>query len=86
MNTAFAHNATATTIASALTGKTVRYLANKSKLKADGVRVFKIDSVQEVSFGKKSGKRYVNVHTTDIDDAGEQKYRNLQLEGIDLVV
>lgn len=73
-------------IASSLVGKTIRYLAKKSSLKKDGVRVFKIESVENVSFGVKSGNRFVTVFAKDVDDAGEGKYRNLHLAGIDLVV
>ena len=73
-------------IVSALIGKTIRYFANKSKQTENGVRVFKIEAVEAVSFAVKSGKRYVTVLAKDIDDKGETKYRNLQIAGIDLVV
>lgn len=79
------YSASAVEIASALVGKTVRYLAEKSSLKKDGVRVLKIENVEHVGFSKK-GKRFVTVVARDIDDAGECKYRNLHLAGIDLVV
>lgn len=72
-------------IASALVGKTVRYLAEKSSLTKDGVRVFKVESVEHVGFNK-NGKRYATVLARDIDDKGESKYRNLHIAGIDLAI
>ena len=72
-------------IASALVGKTVRYLAEKSSLTKDGVRVFKVESVERVGFNK-NGKRYATVLARDIDDKGESKYRNLHIAGIDLAI
>jgi len=80
------YNTPSAKIASDLVGKTVRYLANKSKFTPTGVRVFKIESVENVDFAAKTGKRYVTVLARDIDDAGEAKYRNLHLAGIDLIV
>ena len=80
------YNTPSVQIVKALTGQTVRYLANKSKVKEDGVRVFKIQEVEKVDFGAKSGKRYVTVKALDVDDKGEAKSRNLQLAGIDLIV
>ena len=79
------YNSPAALIVKALTGQTVRYLANKSKVKADGVRFLKIVEVEKVDFGAKSGKRYVTVKALDGDDKGEPKSRNLQLAGIDLI-
>jgi hypothetical protein len=73
-------------LASELTGKTVRYLANKSKVTESGVRVFKIEAVEHIGFAEKTGKRFVTVLAKDIDDSGVAKYRNLQLAGIDLAV
>ena len=79
------YSAPSVEIASALVGKTVRYLAEKSKVTKDGVRVFKIEGVEHVGFNK-NGKRYATVLARDIDDGGEAKHRNLHLAGIDLVV
>ena len=79
------YSASAVEIASALVGKTVRYLAEKSSLTKDGVRILKVESVEHVGFAK-NGKRYVTVKAFDVDDAGESKYRNLHLAGIDLAV
>lgn len=86
MTAAIDYNATSLEIANALVNKTVRYFATKSSLTKDGVRVLKIDSVEEVGIGKKSGKRFVTVKARDIDDGGVSKYRNLNLSGIDLAV
>jgi hypothetical protein len=80
------YQASALEIANTLIGKTVRYFANDSKIKNDGVRVFKVEAVDNVSIGSKSGRRYVTVLAKDVDDGGESKYRNLHLAGIDLVV
>ena len=73
-------------LANLLVGKTVRYLANKSKVTTSGVRVLVIESVEAISFAKKSNKRFVTVKALDVDDGGESKYRNLSVAGIDLVV
>jgi hypothetical protein len=80
------YNTPSAKIASELVGKTVRYLANKSKSTPNGVRIFKIESVENVDFSAKTGRRYVTVLAKDIDDAGVTKYRNLHLAGIDLIV
>lgn len=79
------YSASAVEIASALVGKTVRYLAEKSSIKKDGVRVLKVEAVDHVGFAK-NGKRYVTVKARDIDDGGESKFRNLHIAGIDLAV
>lgn len=79
------YSASAVEIASSLVGKTVRYLAEKSSITKNGVRVLKIEAVEEVAFSKK-GKRYVTVLAKDIDDGGESKYRNLHIAGIELAV
>jgi predicted secreted protein len=79
------YSASAVEIASALVGKTVRYLAEKSSIKKDGVRVLKIEAVDHVGFSK-DGKRFVTVKALDIDDGGESKFRNLHIAGIDLAV
>jgi hypothetical protein len=73
-------------IATQLKGATVRYLANKSKVTQDGVRILKIEEVDFVGFSKKENRLYATVKCFDIDDKGESKYRNLQIAGIELVV
>lgn len=72
-------------IVSALAGRTIRYNALDSQQTNTGVRVFKVDQVNRVAVSKK-GIRYVVVHAWDIDDRGEQKFRSLHLNGIDLIV
>jgi hypothetical protein len=72
-------------IVSALAGRTIRYNALDSQQTANGVRVFKIDAVTRVTHSKK-GVRFITARVWDIDDRGEQKFRSLHLNGIDLVV
>ena len=73
-------------IASALTGKTVRYLNQKhSSITPDGVRTFKITEVEDVFVSKESGRKCVTVHVQDIDDGGQVKHRTLHLSGISSV-
>ena len=73
-------------IASALTGKTVRYLNQKhSSITPDGVRTFKINEVEDVFVSKESGRKCVTVHVQDIDDSGQVKHRTLHLSGISSV-
>ena len=81
----FQYNIPTEQLVASLVNKTVRYFAEKSKIKADGVRVLKIEAVEKVSTSA-NGKRYVTVKALDVDDSGESKYRNLHLAGIDLVV
>jgi hypothetical protein len=73
-------------IATQLKGATVRYLANKSSITKSGVRVFKIEEVDNIGFSKKGNNLFVTVKCFDIDDNGESKYRTLQVAGIELVV
>ena len=68
-----------------LEGKSVRYLADKSSQTKDGVRIFKVEEVEHIGFGAKSGKRYITAKVRDIDDKAESKSRNLHFAGIDLV-
>ena len=75
-----------TKVASALTGRTVRYLnQGSSSVKSDGVRTFKIECVDDV-FTAKNGKRCATVLAKDVDDAGASKYRTLHLAGIAAIV
>lgn len=79
-------NSPSAKIASDLVGKTIRYHADKSKISPNGVRIFKVESVENVDFSRKTGKRYVTVLARDLNDEGESKYRNLHIAGIDLIV
>jgi len=74
-------------IASALVGKTVRYLnAGPSTVRQDGCRTFKVEKVDKVFTSNKNRKRCVTALVRDVDDAGEAKYRTLQLAGISAIV
>lgn len=86
-NTDLQLSAPASNIARALVGKVVRYLNNgPSTVRADGVRTFKIDAVEDVFFAKSSGRRCVTVIARDIDDGGQSKARCLQLAGIASII
>ena len=81
----FSGQATSAQIATALVGKTVRYLANESKVTKNRIRIFKIEGVENVDFAAKTGERFVTVLAKDLDDGAVPKYRNLHLAGIDLI-
>lgn len=68
-----------------LEGKTVRYLADKSSITKNGVRIFKIEEVDKFSKSAK-GDHFVTVKARDIDDGGESKYRSLRLDRISLAL
>ena len=75
-------------LASNLTGKTVRYenFHNKSAVADPRRRTFKIKSIEDVCKSEASGSRYVTARVQDIDDGGAEKYRNLILDGIEVIV
>ena len=75
-------------LASALTGKTVRYenLHNKSAVADPSKRTFKIQSVEDISVSQATGNKYVTAKVQDLDDGGTSKYRNLIVDGISIVV
>ena len=75
-------------LASNLTGKTVRYenFHNKSAVADPRRRTFKIKSVEDVCKSEASGSRYVTAKVQDLDDGGIEKYRNLILDGIEVIV
>ena len=75
-------------LASALTGKTVRYenLHNKSAVADPRKRTFKIQSVEDISVSQATGNKYVTAKVQDLDDGGTSKYRNLIVDGISIVV
>lgn len=73
-------------ITSSLVGQTVRYLAKQSLVTENKVRIFKIKEVEEIGVGKKSGKPFAKCLCYDIDDSASEKYRNLSLELIDVMV
>lgn len=68
----------------ALNGKNVVYLnEGDSKVKANGVRSFKILDIEKVAVGK-SGRTYVTAKVCDKDDENNICYRNLHVAGIEL--
>lgn len=68
----------------ALNGKNVVYLnAGDSKVKANGVRSFKILDIEKVAVGK-SGRTYVTAKVCDKDDENNICYKNLHVAGIEL--
>ena len=75
-------------LASNLTGKTVRYenFHNKSAVADPRRRTFKIKAIEDVCKSEASGSRYVTARVQDIDDGGAEKYRNLILDGIEVIV
>ncbi len=75
-------------LASTLTGKTVRYenFHNKSSVADPKVRTFKIKAIEDVCKSEASGSRYVTAKVQDVDDGGTEKYRNLILDGIEVIV
>jgi hypothetical protein len=74
-------------LASALTGKTVHYTTKKdSSVTFDRERVFKVESVEDVSISQSTGDQYVNVKIIDPQDGGKEKYRNLIVDRISTVV
>ena len=82
-NTDLAFGDNSFAIASALVGKTVRYLnLGESTVVPSGLRYFKINTIEDISVSKKTGRRYVRASVTDLDDKGETKFRCLHLGGI----
>ena len=75
-------------LASTLTGKTVRYenFHNKSSVGDPQTRTFKIKAIEDVCKSEASGSRYVTAKVQDVDDGGAEKYRNLILDGIEVIV
>mgnify|MGYP001205982846 FL=1 len=74
-------------LASALTGKTVHYTNKKdSSVTPDRERVFKVESVEDISISQSTGDQYVNVKIVDPQDGGKEKYRNLIVDRISTVV
>jgi hypothetical protein len=75
-------------LASNLTGKTVRYenFHPKSNVADYKKRTFKIKSIEDVSVSQATGSRYVTAKVQDVDDGGAEKYRNLILDGIEVIV
>lgn len=79
------YSATAAEIEASLVGKVIRYYAEDSATKQDGVRTFKIQEVKKVDFAK-NGKRYLVATVLDADDNDNEKRRTLHLAGINSFV
>ena len=74
-------------LASALTGKTIRYTNIKdSSVVETRDRVFKITSVEDISVSRSTGNEYADVQISDLDDNGEVKSRRLITSRISIVV
>jgi hypothetical protein len=68
----------------ALNGKNVVYLnEGESKVKANGVRSFKILDIENVGTGK-SGRTYITAKVCDKDNGENICYRNLHVAGLEL--
>ena len=74
-------------LASTLTGKTIRYTNIKaSSITENRERVFKIQSVEDISVSHSTGNEYVDVQLSDLDDNGAVKPRRLITSRISIVV
>tara|TARA_R100001509_G_C4703629_1_gene160873 strand:- start:40 stop:402 length:363 start_codon:yes stop_codon:yes gene_type:complete len=72
-------------LASALTGKTLVYNAQKSTVVSDKTRVFKVQKVDDVFTSNSSGQTCVTVWANDIDQGGELVPRTLHVLGIESI-
>tara|TARA_A100001201_G_scaffold56041_2_gene54420 strand:- start:3225 stop:3590 length:366 start_codon:yes stop_codon:yes gene_type:complete len=72
-------------LASALTGKTLVYNAQKSTVVNDKTRVFKVQKVDDVFTSNSSGQTCVTVWANDIDQGGELVPRTLHVLGIESI-
>ena len=77
-----------TQLASFLTNKTVRYenTSSKSSVTVDAVRTFKIKGIDRVGKHVETGDTFVTAIVQDVDDSGAEKYRNLYVDAIDVIV
>ena len=75
-------------LASFLTHKTVRYknTKNKSSVKDDILRTFKINYVERVANHAQTNEQFITANVSDVDDGGEKKFRNLYTDAIDVIV
>jgi|10_taG_2_1085330.scaffolds.fasta_scaffold15412_5 hypothetical protein len=75
-------------LASFLTNKTVRYknTKNKSSVKDDLLRTFKINYVERVGNHAETNEQFITANVSDVDDGGEKKFRNLYTDAIDVIV
>ena len=77
-----------TQLASHLAGKTVRYTntQNKSSVTDNGVRTFKIESIDRVGRHVETSDQFITAKVSDVDDSGVEKYRNLYIDSINVIV
>ena len=77
-----------TQLASYLSGKTVRYTntQNKSSVTDNGVRTFKIESIDRVGRHVETSDQFITAKGSDVDDSGVEKYRNLYIDSINVIV
>ena len=77
-----------TQLASYLAGKTVRYTntQNKSSVTDNGVRTFKIESIDRVGRHVETSEQFITAKVSDVDDSGVEKYRNLYIDSINVIV
>ena len=77
-----------TQLASYLSGKTVRYTntQNKSSVTDNGVRTFKIESIDRVGRHVETSEQFITAKVSDVDDSGVEKYRNLYIDSINVIV
>ena len=77
-----------TQLASYLAGKTARYTntQNKSSVTDNGVRTFKIESIDRVGRHWETSEQFITAKVSDVDDSGVEKYRNLYIDSINVIV
>ena len=77
-----------TQLASHLVGKTIRYTntQNKSSVTDDGIRTFKINSIDRVGRHVETSEQFITAWVSDIDDSGKVKPRNLYVDSINVIV
>ena len=77
-----------TQLASHLVGKTVRYTNTKknSSVTGDRTRTFKINSIDRVGRHWETSEQFITAKVSDVDDSGVEKYRNLYIDSINVIV
>ena len=77
-----------TQLASFLTNKTVRYTNTKkeSSVTGDRTRTFKINSIDRVGRHAETSEQFITAKVSDVDDSGVEKFRNLYVDSIDVIV
>ena len=75
-------------LSSLLTNRTVRYknTSKKSSVTVNAIRTFKIKGIDRVGKHVETGETFVTAIVQDVDDCGEEKYRNLYVDAIDVIV